>query len=293
MKRSVGLMLVLFIPLFVGCKVAGFSIQRDEALKPIQEETVAKPINQGVVKTNELVVQEERKVPTVETAPSEPKICGADLQCANELIVKCSLGSYFQEGGTVDSKRLYIVKGRSVDGGCTIEWLYPEANNEYKGLKMSCIIPGDVQTARMLDSYNVSKHFSNCDGNMKDYINRPLSETTGKAISCNDADCANNLLQNCSKGTFSVERIRDEKTTELVFEITDKPTKGICLTNVKITQSPEKKFIGPIMQCVLKEKIKTMYDIQNFINNKFRTDESNSFSTCTGDLYKLVQDAVL
>jgi hypothetical protein len=49
-------------------------------------------------------------------------------------------------------------------------------------------------------------------------------------------------------------------------------------------------LVGPTMECALREKVKTLYDVQNFISSKFQPLEENSYSSCMGDLYNLVKD---
>jgi hypothetical protein len=219
--------------------------------------------------------------------------CGSNITCANDLIKNCTKG-IFTYGEP--NPRSYSVKNKNTNGTCLVEWGYVEQKYPLTG-KMACSVPTTVQTVSQFEEYTVKDDFSVCSGPLKDAITKPSNEILPEPIAeennCADAACTQRLLENCTRGTLSVKRIRDNKTTEVKFLVTGrKVASNSCYTEASIIQSPQSNLIGPKMNCVL-ENIITSYDVQQFITDKFRQISSESSSYCTGELYELVKDMEL
>jgi hypothetical protein len=110
-----------------------------------------------------------------------------------------------------------------------------------------------------------------------------------------DSDCAEKILSNCSQGNFSIIRNSDLGVTKLNFKILNQQgsSSGMCKTGVSISQSSKPDLVGPSMECILKPKIKSLYDLQNFVTDKFAPLNSNNYSSCSGSLYDMVKDLIL
>ena len=228
-------------------------------------------------------------------APAKPINCGKNESCANKLVANCAKGSYVYDGA--GKGQLYTVKGKNSSGTCDIEWGYIEAKYPLTGLKMTCSVPGTVKTTRQFDSYILGR-LDNCTGTLKAVITKPASQIPPEPAAaknvCTNADCANRILSTCTNGTFSISRIKNNSTTTLDFIIISPQVyPGICQTKVSISHSPQTSLIGPTMQCMLKSKVKSMFDLQNFVTDKFFPADANSHSSCEGNLYQLVKDVSL
>lgn len=289
MKQPAKVILIIGALLFLG---AGCTLFKDPTDLPAYDfpTTSSDNIKSEKIETEAPKVQEDSK------QAKSPKNCADNETCANTFIKNCAIGSFIYGFLDINPGTLYTVKGKNQSSGCDIEWGFIKAEYPLTDLKMTCSVPNTVETVKQFDKINFENKYINCAGPLKDTLTKPMSQIPPKPIPaanvCKDADCANRLLGNCTEGTFTLTRgsLENKAPTVLDFRIKYRPNPKVCLAEVKITQSSRSELVGPAMECALREKVKTVFDAQNFISSKFQPLEENSYSSCIGDLYNLVKD---
>lgn len=289
MKQPAKAALIIGVLLFLG---AGCTLFKDSTDLPAYDfpTTSADNINSAKIDI------EAPKVQAGSNQTKSPKNCADNEACANTFIKNCAVGSFIYGFLDINPGTLYTIKGKNQSGGCDIEWGLIGAEYPLTDLKMTCSVPNTVETVKQFDDVNLENKYINCSGPLKDTLTKPSSQIPPKPIPaanmCKDADCANRLLANCAEGTFTLTRanLENKGATVLDFRIKYRPNPKVCLAEVNITQSNRSELVGPAMECALREKVKTLFDVQNFISSKFEPLEENSYSSCIGDLYNLVKD---
>jgi hypothetical protein len=123
-----------------------------------------------------------------------------------------------------------------------------------------------------------------------------LEPAPANSVDICDSNCKEKILTTCSQGEFFITRIRGPLITKINFKFSNQPgsSSGVCKTVVSILQqSAAQDLLGLTMECMLKPKIKSLFDLQNFVTDKFAPLDSNDFSSCEGWLYDKIKNLEL
>ena len=214
--------------------------------------------------------------------------CEKDVECTNNLIAQCNMGTFIT--GSANAEAKFTIIGKQSDG-CKVEWGFLNSGSPLSGFTMSCNVPLTIKSADEMFNYLFNNKYQSCNGELKDKITKPVKEVfpelNKKLSTCTDTECVNKLLVSCEKGGSFTRKTVGE--AELKFSIQAKVATG-CVANAQFIRNSNQNLVGPQMRCMLPTAIQTVADVDNLIKNKFVvSDEYSSSNVCSGELYKLIK----